>query len=333
MALTKIALYNEDKEICIDPIKKISDDSRLTEIARHHNNNEVCYEAFKKISDEDNLQTIALYGDNEEMRFEAIKKISDNLKLIQIVNLSRINDTDIQKAAIDRISDKDYLQRSIKHSFIHQEVRQYAYKRISEMENSVTSTNEKNMSKWQIGTNDEVYTLVGCGHFVVDKNIGDKVYIGVDNYSIDDDGKIRGTACAFNEDGEPIGLFPQSQERFADCEAMGGKYKSGDYIKEKYSSNTLISNGYVIIDISEDGRFIKLGFKEELVEEIKMSDLIDSPFVDDEVVLRMVNGKEVSINETTTPKPHVEKPTPKAEEVKLGLNVSNMSLNDEQQNC
>ena len=84
------------------------------------------------------------------MRFEAIKKISDNLKLIQIVNISRIHDTDIQKAAIDRISDKDYLKRSIEHSFIYQEVRQYAYNRISKMENSTPPTKKQDNKKKSI---------------------------------------------------------------------------------------------------------------------------------------------------------------------------------------
>lgn len=174
-ALTKIALYNEDKEICIDAIKKISDNAKLTDITRHHNNkeicfeaikkisddnkltdivlyheiNEICFEAFKKISDEDNLQKIALYGNDKKMRLEAIGKISDNLLLIQIVKLTRINETDIQKAAIDKISDKDYLERSIKHSFIYQEVKQYAKDRINKMrhEEWLIKLNKSEMEK------------------------------------------------------------------------------------------------------------------------------------------------------------------------------------------
>lgn len=141
------------------------------------------------------------------------------------------------------------------------------FKTISE--EVVEEEEEDIMDKWEIGTNEEEYTLVGCGHFVRDKSIGDKVTIGVENYAIDADGDIKGTATAFNENGEGIGLFPQTERKFADCEAMGGKYVSGDEIKSKYASDLLITDGYVIIDISKDGRFIKLGLEpvEEPVKE------------------------------------------------------------------
>lgn len=128
-------------------------------------------------------------------------------------------------------------------------------------EEIVTIKEEEDMSaKWEIGTNDEEFTLVGCGRWDSGVKVGDNVVIDVENYYIRANGKIGGTASAFTADGKKIGVFPQSDRKKADVEEMGGKVVSGDEIKEARASDTLINEGYFVVDISKDGRYVKVAF-------------------------------------------------------------------------
>ena len=165
------------------------------------------------------------------------------------------------------------------------------------------------MDKWEIGTDKEEFTLVGCGHNAIVKSIGDKVSIGVYKYAIDVDGTIKGTASAFNEDGKVIGVFPQSEQKFKDCEEMGAKYIKGDKIKNDYASDLLETDGYVIVDISKDGRYVKCAknVTEVVVEETTTEEVVVEEETVDEVSVETETEAE-PVNESTEDSPMEDVP-------------------------
>ena len=130
-------------------------------------------------------------------------------------------------------------------------------------------TEEDNMINWTENASEEVITVVGCAHNQTVKNVGDKVHIEVLNYAACPDGHVKGTSAVFNENGETIGVLPQSESKLQVLNENECVYLTNEQFKSKYASDIAQTEGYVIIDISECGRYVKLGteVQEQVIEE------------------------------------------------------------------
>lgn len=148
---------------------------------------------------------------------------------------------------------------------------------VVDADNSNDEMEKDNMIKWTENVSGEVVTLVGCSHNQTAKNIGDEIVLDVSRFSVTPDGRIKGTATAYTKDGQIMGVLPNSQAKITELEKMGVKFISGDKFKEQYASNVAKTEGYVVIDVSECGRYVKLGNQEDK-EELSMERTITYGF-------------------------------------------------------
>lgn len=101
-ALTKIALCNDNNDICLEAIRKISDVEKLTKIVYSSEIYDICVAAINRISDKNILENISKNASSIYVRDFTKRKLNIKDKSISIT----LSDED--KSSIEQIEDKFY---------------------------------------------------------------------------------------------------------------------------------------------------------------------------------------------------------------------------------
>ena len=100
--MTKIALCNDNNDICLEAIRKISDVEKLTKIVYSSEIYDICVAAINRISDKNILENISKNASSIYVRDFTKRKLNIKDKSISIT----LSDED--KSSIEQIEDKFY---------------------------------------------------------------------------------------------------------------------------------------------------------------------------------------------------------------------------------